>query len=153
MGHTLTVSTSPPRVEVSSKGDAGYVSVSTEATASTFVPEDPVLPKKAPAAPELPFAIVTTTPSSTRREETSAQAPVDQPPGLPMLAVIMSTYSPCYKHNCKLPGEESHTPSVYALRKASMSVASSVPSCRILAGWNLATISDHETHNLSKNLV
>lgn len=91
-GLALTVSVSPSRVEVSSKGDAGYVSVSTEATASTFVPEDPVLPKKAPAAPELPFAIVTTTPSSTRREETSAQAPVDQPPGPPMLAVMMSTY-------------------------------------------------------------
>lgn len=51
-----------------------------------------MLPKKAPAAPEFPFAMVTTTPWSTRREETSAHAPVDHPPGLPMLAVMMSTY-------------------------------------------------------------
>lgn len=88
----MTVSVSPSRVEVSSNGDAGYVSVSTEATASTLMPDDPVLPKKGPAAPEFPFAIVTTTPSLTRREDTSAQAPADQPPGPPMLAVMMSTY-------------------------------------------------------------
>lgn len=91
---TLTVSATPSTViEVSSNGDAGYISVSTEATASTLVPDEPVLPKKAPASPELPLAMVTTTPSSTRRDAISAHALVDQPPGLPTLAVIISIYS------------------------------------------------------------
>lgn len=80
---TLVVLLVPSSEKVSPKGEAGYLSVSTEAIARTFSPEEPLLPKKGPAAPLLPALIVTTTPSSTRRDAISAQAPVPQPLGPP----------------------------------------------------------------------
>lgn len=82
----------PSRLKVALNGEAGKVSVSTEATAITSLPLEPELPKNVPAVPEFPALMVTITPSSTSLEATTAQAPSDQPLVPPILDVMMSTY-------------------------------------------------------------
>ncbi len=102
----MVVLENPSRLNVAENGDAATYSLATEATARTFLPEEPELGKNVPAAPELPAEMVTTTPSSTRREAISAHALVDQPFVPPILAVMISTC--LFQRLCLREVPESH---------------------------------------------